>query len=389
VLTFVAALALAGWLYLVFFRGGFWRADQTLPPATAINPWPGVAAVIPARDEAPSIAAAVASLLGQDYSGAMRVVVVDDGSTDGTADAARAAAARIGAEDRLTVIEAPPLPAGWSGKLWAVHNGLLAVPDGPRYVLLTDADIVHAPDALRRLVAKAENGGRDLVSLMVKLHCESFAERLLIPAFVFFFQKLYPFPWVNDRANKMAGAAGGCMLVRRTALTSAGGIEGIKSALIDDCALAAALKKKGAIWLGLADKSASIRRYPRVADIWRMVARTAYTQLRHAPAMVAGTVFGMALLYLVPPMALLLCPFLGAWMAAAMGAASCALMLYAYRPTWELYRGDDPAILLLPLAALLYTAMTVDSALQHHRGKGGAWKGRTYPAPSPPRPPAA
>jgi hopene-associated glycosyltransferase HpnB len=258
------------------------------------------------------------------------------------------------------------------------------VPAERRYVLLTDADIVHAPDALRRLVAKAEGGPAqlDLVSLMVKLHCESFAERLLIPAFVFFFQKLYPFPWVNDRALSTAGAAGGCMLVRRAALERAGGIAAVKDALIDDCALAAALKKNGAIWLGLADRSASVRRYPRIADVWRMVARTAYTQLRHSPLRVLGTVLGMTLLYLVPPLAMILCPFLGAWTAAALAAAAFALMLFAYRPTWELYRGDDPAILLLPLAALLYTAMTVDSALRHFRGQGGAWKGRTYAKPA-------
>lgn len=381
-LTLIAAAALAAWIYLVFFHGFFWRADQRLPPeTTAPERWPDIAAVIPARDEAPVIGAAVESLLRQDYPGDLRVIVVDDASRDGTADAAREAAARAGAVERLAVVAAPPLPPGWSGKLWAVHNGLEAAPAERRYALLTDADIVHAPDALRRLVAKAESGPADLVSLMVKLHCASFAERLLIPAFVFFFQKLYPFPWVNDRAISTAAAAGGCMLVRREALARAGGIAAIKDALIDDCALAAALKKNGAIWLGLAETSASVRRYPRIGDVWRMVARTAYTQLRHSPLLVLGTVLGMALLYLVPPLALVLCPFAGAWTAAAMGAAAFALMLYAYRPTWELYRGDDPAIVLLPLAALLYTAMTVDSALRHLRGKGGAWKGRTYAKP--------
>ena len=388
-LTLIAALALAAWIYLVFFHGFFWRADQRLPASTpGPDPWPDVAAVIPARDEAAVIGGAVESLLRQDYAGEMRVVVVDDGSQDGTAEAARAAAQGREAADRLTLVAAPPLPEGWSGKLWAVHNGIAAVPANRRYLLLTDADIVHAPDAVRRLVAKAESGpadgGFDLVSLMVKLHCASFAERLLIPAFVFFFQKLYPFPWVNDRARSTAGAAGGCMLVRREALERAGGIAAIKSALIDDCALAAALKKNGAIWLGLAETSLSVRRYPRIGDVWRMVARSAYTQLRHSPLLVLGTVLGMALLYLVPPLALVLCPFVGAWTAAAMGAAAFALMLHAYRPTWELYRGDDPAILLLPLAGLLYAAMTVSSALRHFSGKGGAWKGRTYAKPGRP-----
>jgi len=380
VLTLLAAVSLAGWIYLVFFRGNFWRADQRLPAETqAVDPWPDIVAVIPARNEAPVIGAAVASLLRQDYPGEVRVIVVDDASDDGTAAAAQAAANAIEAGGRLSVVAAPPLPEGWSGKLWAVHNGLAAAPANRRYVLLTDADIVHAPDAVKRLVAKAESG-LDLVSLMVKLHCASFAERLLIPAFVFFFQKLYPFPWVNDRAHRMAGAAGGCMLVRREALERAGGIAPIKGALIDDCALAAAIKKNGAIWLGLADESASVRGYPRVGDVWHMVARTAYAQLRHSPLRLAGTVLGMALLYLVPPLALVVCPLLGAWIAAALGAAAFALMLWAYRPTWEMYRGDDPAIVLLPLAALLYTIMTVDSALRHRRGKGGAWKGRTYAA---------
>ena len=377
-LTLIAAMALAAWAYLVLFHGFFWRADQRL--LTEIKPpdrWPDIVAVIPARDEAPVIGAAVESLLRQDYPADLRVIVVDDASQDGTAAVAREAAVRAGAAERLAIVAAPPLPPGWSGKLWAVHNGIAAAPADRRYALLTDADIVHAPDALRRLVAKAE-GGLDLVSLMVKLHCESFAERLLIPAFVFFFQKLYPFPWVNDREISTAAAAGGCMLVRRAALDRAGGIAAVKDALIDDCALAAALKKNGPIWLGLADKSASVRRYPRIGDVWRMVARTAYTQLRHSPLLVLGTVLGMALLYLVPPLALVLCPFAGAWTAAAMGAGAFALMLFAYRPTWELYRGDDPALVLLPLAGLLYSAMTVDSALRHLRGKGGAWKGRTY-----------
>lgn len=386
-LAILAGAALAAWVYLVLFHGRFWRADQRLPLAIpASERWPEVTAVIPARDEAPVIGGAVESLLRQDYPGDFRVIVVDDASEDGTADAARAGAARAGASERLSVVAAPPLPPGWSGKLWAVHNGVAAAPADRRYVLLTDADIVHAPDALRRLAAKAETGALDLVSLMVRLHCASFAERLLIPAFVFFFQKLYPFPRVNDRAQRVAGAAGGCMLVRRAALDRAGGIAAVKDALIDDCALAALLKKNGPIWLGLADRTVSVRRYPKIADVWRMVARTAYTQLHHSPWLVLGTVLGMTLLYLVPPLAMVLCPFAGAWLAAAMGAAAFALMLYAYRPTWTLYRGDDPAILLLPLAALLYTAMTVDSMRRHLLGRGGAWKGRTYVRPGrPPR----
>ncbi len=384
-LTLIAATALAAWIYLVLFHGDFWRADQRLPnEARPPAAWPAIVAVIPARDEASVIGGAVESLVRQDYPGELRVIVVDDASTDGTADAARSGAARAGAAERLAIVSAPPLPPGWSGKLWAVHSGVAAAPGDRRYVLLTDADVVHAPDALRRLAAKAESDGLDLVSLMVKLHCASFAERLLIPAFVFFFQKLYPFPWVNDRRKRTAGAAGGCMLVRRAALDRAGGIATVKDALIDDCALAAALKKNGPIWLGLAEDTASVRRYPQIGDVWRMVARTAYTQLYHSPWLVLGTVLGMSLIYLVPPLALALGLVAGNWIAAGLGAAAFALMLFAYRPTWALYRGGDPALVLLPLAALLYTAMTVDSMRRHLLGKGGAWKGRTYAKPAKP-----
>ncbi|MCW5774322.1 MAG: glycosyltransferase [Rhodospirillaceae bacterium] len=379
--TALAGLAAAAWVYLVLFHGRFWHADQRLPAPSALPAAaPDIAVVIPARNEAEGIGATVESLLTQDYSGRIDIVVVDDGSDDGTAEVARAAAARRGADDRLRIVAAPPLPPGWSGKLWAVHNGLAATPADRRYVLLTDADIVHGRDALARLVAKAETG-LDLVSLMVRLHCESFAERLLIPAFVFFFQKLYPFPAVNDSRRRLAGAAGGCMLVRRAALDRAGGVAAIKGALIDDCALAAALKRNGPIWLGLADTSTSLRRYPRIGEVWRMVARTAYTQLRHSPLLVAGTVLGMSLLYLVPPLALLLGLALAAWPPAALGGGALALMLLAYLPTWRMYRGNDPLFVLLPFAALLYTCMTVDSARQHRRGRGGAWKGRTYPTP--------
>ncbi len=398
VLTVAAAIALAAWLYLVFLHGGFWRADQRLPRDAADSTpapvsWPAIVAVIPARDEAAAIGDAVASLLRQDYPGDLAVIVVDDHSSDGTADIARAAAAALGAAGRLTIIPAPALPAGWSGKLWAMESGLAALPEAARYVLLTDADIVHGPDAVRRLAAKAEAEGLDLASLMVRLRCESAAEALLIPAFVYFFQKLYPFRRVNDPRRAEAGAAGGCMLVRRAALDRIGGMAAIRSALIDDCALAAAIKRPGVnasptgstagrrhpIWLGLADDSVSVRRYDTIASIWRMVARTAYTQLRYSPAALAGTVLGMALLYLVPPAALVLGSALGAWPLAAMGGLALALMLLSYVPTWRDYRGRSPWFVLLPVAALLYTAMTVDSALRHWRGKGGAWKGRVYP----------
>lgn len=366
-MTLLALLSLLAWGGLLLFRGGFWRADQRLNGASPDREhWPGVVAVIPARDEAPTIGLTVASLLGQDYPGEVRVVVVDDNSTDGTARAA-------GASDRLTVISGRPLEAGWTGKLWAQNQGLAEaariMPEA-RYVLLTDADIEHDPANLRRLVDKAEWESLDLVSLMVRLRCESLWERLLIPAFVFFFQKLYPFRWVNDPEAGTAGAAGGCMLVRRTALERIGGLESIKGRLIDDCSLAARVKEGGAIWLGLAERTRSLRTYESLGKIWRMVARTAFIQLDHSVLALIGTVLAMAVIYLAPPVALF-----GGHPA---GVAPWLLMALAYRPTLALYGRPAWEGLLLPLAALLYTLMTLDSARRHWMGKGGGWKGRTY-----------
>jgi hopene-associated glycosyltransferase HpnB len=373
-----AMLVLAAWLYLLLFHGRFWRADQRLPARAAPRGAPDVTAVIPARNEAPTIGPAVTSLLRQDYAGRLQVVVVDDGSTDGTAAAARAAAAALGAGDKLRVIAAPPLPAGWSGKLWAVQCGVAeAAADAP-FLLLTDADIAHAPDAVARLVAKAEDGGLDLVSLMVRLHCRGWVERLLVPAFVFFFQKLYPFPRVNDPRDRTAGAAGGCMLVRQTALARAGGIAVIRGALIDDGALAARIKANGKIWLGLADRSASLRPYESLGEFWGMVARSAYTQLRYSPARLTAAVLGMSLLYLAPPVLAVASAWAERWPAAALAAGAWAAMYLAYAPTWRDYRPGLFWLACLPVAALLYTAMTVDSARRHWRGRGGAWKGRTY-----------
>ncbi len=371
----VATLSLIAWLVLLFGRGGFWRADQRLGQGSPdLESWPSVVAVIPARDEAPTIGRAVNSLLTQDYPGDLSVIVVDDGSTDGTAAAA-------GNAPRLTVVPGAPLPSGWTGKLWAVHQGLKAsssVDPEARYVLLTDADIAHAPTAVRRLVDKAEYEGLALASLMVRLHCAGAWERLLIPAFVFFFQKLYPFPWVNDPARPQAAAAGGCMLVRRTALDAVGGVAAIRDRLIDDCALAARVENEGLIWLGLSTESVSLRTYDRLDEIWTMVARTAYTQLGHSPLALIGTVVGMAVLYLAPAAAVLVGGMAGDVAAVVAGAAAWLLMAVAYRPTHTLYRQPPAATLLLPVAALLYTLMTIDSARRHLQGRGGAWKGRVY-----------
>ncbi len=376
-LTIAAAIALFAWLYLLLFRGGFWRADQFLahdPPD--LPSWPKVAAVIPARNEADVVERAVGSLIEQDYPGEFSITVVDDGSDDGTADAAR-----LGAGDqfdRFRLVPGAPLKPGWTGKLWAVAQGLEAAPEDADYILLTDADIAHAPSALTQLVTKAETENLDLVSLMVKLHCQSLIERLLIPPFVFFFQMLYPFPWVNEPRRRTAGAAGGCMLVRKDALDRIGGVTAIKGALIDDCALAAAIKPGGAIWLGLTEQSHSLRPYAGIGDIWRMVARTAFTQLNHSALALVGTVIGMTILYLTPIAALIAGAVIQAPLLGLLGAGALAAPLLAYWPTWKLYRRISPAFFALPLAGVLYTAMTVDSARRHWLGAGGGWKDRTY-----------
>ncbi|MBM3564724.1 MAG: glycosyltransferase [Alphaproteobacteria bacterium] len=382
VLALCAVLSLVVWAGIFLFRGGFWRADQRLSDAS-FHPsaWPEVVAVIPARNEADGIGLAVASLLAQDYAGRFSVVVVDDNSADDTAAAARRAAHGAKDADRLRIISGAPLAEGWTGKLWAVNQGLAEaerIAPAARYVLLTDADIVHARDTLGRLVAKAETEGRHLVSLMVKLRCVAFWETVLIPAFVFFFQKLYPFPWVNHPDCPVADAAGGCMLVRRDTLAAAGGIGAIRNRLIDDCALAALIKPSGSIWLGLAEKEISLRPYDRLDEVWNMVARTAFEQLHRSWAAVTGTVFGMVVLYIVPPLAALYGGATGDGFAALAGAGAWVLMAAAYRPTARLYGRPAWQALTLPLAGLLYTAMTVDSGLRHRRGVGGGWKGRSY-----------
>jgi hopene-associated glycosyltransferase HpnB len=370
----LAALACAIWLYLLAGRGGFWLARErdrgALPPPAA---WPKVAIVAPARDEAEGIGASMASLMRQDYPGDWSIVLVDDGSSDGTAAIARQAALDCGAAGRLEVVAGKPLPAGWTGKLWAVKQGIEAAQARvPAYLLLTDADIVYAPDVLTRLVTRAELSGLVLTSLMVMLRCESLAERALVPAFIFFFQMLYPFAWINDRKRSTAGAAGGSMLVRVQALRRAGGIEAIRNALIDDCALATVLKAQGPIWLGLTERVHSIRRYPRFADIRAMVARSAYAQLRYSPLLLLGTLAGMGMTYLAPP----LLAILGAGFARALGLAAWLAMAIAFQPTLRLYRASPLWGLALPAIALCYTLFTLDSALQFARGKGGMWKGR-------------
>jgi hopene-associated glycosyltransferase HpnB len=378
----IAFLALATWLYLLAARGGFWlSAERDATPAAPPPAWPHVIAVVPARDEADGIAGSIGSLLRQDYPGRFSVILVDDNSSDGTAEVARRTAAAAGAADRLTVISGRPLPSGWTGKLWAVHQGVAAAEQReprPDYLLLTDADIVYTAEALRNLAAKAEHERLVLTSLMAKLRCESFAERALIPAFIFFFQMLYPFAWVNRPARATAAAAGGCMLVRSEALRRAGGIERIRGALIDDCALARAMKEQGPIWLGLTERVRSIRPYPEIEDIRRMVARSAYAQLRYSPLLLAGTVLGMALTYLAPPLLALFGSGIASWL----GLAAWGFMALAFQPTLRFYRVSPMWGMGLPAIAFVYMLFTLDSAWATARGRGGLWKGRVQASPT-------
>jgi len=381
-IAWVSLAALLVWIGLLLGRGGFWRADQKLDitGATWEEAEP-VVAIIPARDEVHTIGRTVHSLLRQDYPGALDVIVVDDNSTDGTAGAALSAAEREDEKAALHVIQGQPLPAGWSGKLWAVHQGLehaRAVAPAARYVLLTDAEIEHNPGNLSRLVARAFRESRLLVSLMVRLRCVSGWEKLLIPAFVFFFQKLYPFPRVNDPRRRAAGAAGGCMLVRRDALDAIGGVEAIKDALIDDCALARRLKAHGSIWLGLATRTRSLRRYEDQGEIWRIVTRTAFTQLGYSALALGGLMAFMVLTYVWPPLAVVWGLATGDAVTAGFGLLAWGLMAVAYWPTLKVYHMARWRALTLPLAALLYSAMTLDSARRHWMGQGRAWKGRVY-----------
>ena len=370
----LAAAALAIWLYLVFARGFFWLArERDTAPARLPAVLPPVAIVVPARNEAENVAQSVTSLLGQDYP-ALSLIVVDDDSSDGTADVARRAAAAHGAEAKLTIVDSRTLPAGWTGKLWAVKQGIAAAQEkfAPKYLMLTDADIVHAPDTLSWLVAQAEANGLVLTSLTARWRCENLPERVHIPAFIYFFQMLYPFAWVNRPDHPMAGAAGGCMLVRADALRAAGGIEVIRDALIDDCTLAAAMKKQGPIWVGLTDRSVSVRPYASWTDMRRMIARSAYAQLQYSPLLLAGTILGMVLTYLVPVFAAL---FAHGW-AQLVGALTWALMALSFQPTLRLYRLSPLWGVALPAISFLFMLYTLDSAYQYAAGKGGSWKGR-------------
>ncbi|REK85949.1 glycosyltransferase [Streptomyces inhibens] len=409
-MEWIGAGSLLAWVWLLLGQGFFWRTDVRLPDRRDPERWPSVAVVVPARDEAEVLPRSLPSLLRQKYPGRAEVFLVDDGSTDGTGALARELAAARGGLPLTVSSPGEPEP-GWTGKLWALRHGMALARErtAPEYLLLTDADIAHDPDSLRELVAAAGSAELDLVSQMARLRVVTFWERLIVPAFVYFFGQLYPFRRVNRPGARTAAAAGGCVLLRREAAERAGIPESIRHAVIDDVALARAVKRSasnggiamgvppdgvrgrfgpgrrratgGPIWLGLADRVDSVRPYPRLAELWRMVSRSAYAQLLHQPLLLLGTVVGLTLVYLAPPVALAVGLAGGDATLAALGGAAWAVMCGTFLPMLRYYGQPLWAAPLLPFTALLYLLMTVDSAVQHYRGRGAAWKGRTYGAP--------
>ncbi|MET8174039.1 glycosyltransferase [Streptomyces clavifer] len=381
----IAVGSLVVWVWLLLGQGFFWRTDQRLPRRAEPVRWPSVAVVVPARDEADVLPVSLPSLLAQDYPGDAEVFLVDDCSTDGTGDRARALSVRFGGLPLTVVTPGEPEP-GWTGKLWAVRHGIaLARRRKPEFLLLTDADIAHEPDSLRELVAAAGDagaGGFDMVSQMARLRVTSPWERLVVPAFVYFFGQLYPFRRVNRAGSRTAAAAGGCVLLRTGAAERARIPESIRQAVIDDVSLARAVQRSGGrIWLGLAERVDSVRPCPRLADLWQMISRSAYAQLRYSPLLLAGTVVGLGLVYGAPPATLAAGLLSGDAAAAWAGGVAWAVMAGTYMPMLGYYRQSLWLAPLLPFTAVLYLLMTVDSAVRHHRGRGAAWKGRTYARP--------
>ncbi|HEY6825171.1 MAG TPA: glycosyltransferase [Steroidobacteraceae bacterium] len=374
----IAALPALFWLYLLLGRGQFWRVAAQrvpqLPPAAERH----IVALIPARNEAPVIGMAVASLARQVFNGHIHIIVIDDGSSDGTAEAALDAARTAGALARFTFLRSDKLPHGWTGKLWALSQGVAAATTlEPDYLLFSDADICHGTVSVASLVADAEANDRDLVSHMVKLSTVTLAERLLIPAFVFFFFKLYPPAWIADSRRKLAAAAGGCMLIRPAALARAGGLPAIRSHIIDDCALARAIKACGGrIALELAADTSSLRRYGSWAEIGAMISRSAFAQLHHSYLLVAATLVGMFLTYLLPVWLL----FAGNPLLVGLGITAWLLMSLCYLPMVRFYGQAPLWSLCLPFTAIFYSGAVIHSAVQHARGRGGVWKGRVQDA---------
>ncbi|MGK7941871.1 MAG: glycosyltransferase [Crocosphaera sp.] len=389
--TIIMGLSLVIWVYLLLFRGWFWLSNQRVEDdLKPLNSYPSVCAIIPARNEADVLPVSLKSLLNQTYLGNFSIILVDDQSDDNTGQVAQEIAHNCQKSEQLQVVSGQPLGSGWSGKLWAIKQGLETAnkrDNQPDYFLLTDADIEHDNSNLQELINKAEQENLALTSLMVKLRCDSFWEQFLIPAFVFFFEKLYPFSWVNNPRKKMAAAAGGCILIRRDILEDIGGIDVVKEALIDDCSLAAAVKQKlqennnnseQGIWLGLSEKTISLRPYDSLESIWNMVARTAYTQLNYSPFLLIGTIFGLILVYLLAPTSLIVGLMINDPTLIILGVVTWLLMTIAYLPTVKLYKCSALWAFSLPLIGLLYGLMTIDSAWRHWRGKGGGWKGRVY-----------
>lgn len=368
-------MPLAIWLYMLAGRGGFWRASRldvkTEPQATAQS---RVAVVIPARNEVESVGRCVASLLSQ-RTGSLHIYLVDDASSDGTADAARDVAEKAQRGGDLTVISGRPLPPGWTGKLWAVQQGIECAREfAPEFILLTDADIVHAPGSVAQLVTLARSRGCHLTSLMVRLSCANAAERWLIPAFVFFFFMLYPPRWIANPRSRTAAAAGGCMLVRAEVLDRLGGMNALRGEIIDDCALARLVKRSGGtVWLGLAAETESLRPYRAAAEIGDMIARSAFSQLRHSALLLAAAIVGLCICFVLP-IALL---FSGNWPMAGLGFAAWLAMSICYLPTVRYYRLVPLWALALPAAAVFYMGATLVSAVRYWSGRGGQWKGRT------------
>jgi hopene-associated glycosyltransferase HpnB len=377
-LTIIALFTCLIWFWLTYMHGDFWRCSERLTDTPAPDKWPHVVAIIPARDEAETIGQIVAAHQNSDYPGELTLILADDGSSDGTADIAKSNAT-------LDVVSVPDLPSGWTGKLWAVENALTRTeqiaPDA-KYVLLTDADIFLAPDTLSRLVAKAEHEKLALTSLMARLDSRGPWASFLIPAFIYFFQKLYPFPRANNPDDNLAAAAGGCMLVRKDAIKTIGGMRTIRNTLIDDCAFARRIKDLTPsikIWLGVAfDEAISLRDNSSLQSIWNMVARTAYAQLSFSPLLLIGTLVGMCLIYLAAPLILLSVFYHTNFIAIFFSTIACGLMAYTYWPTLRLYGHAPWEAILLPVSAGLYAAMTFTSAMRHWRGQGGQWKGRSY-----------
>lgn len=371
----IAAIPLAIWLYLTFLRGNFWRLEEDNLEPKPPEKWPHVVAIVPARNEAATIACAVTSLLGQEYPGKFEIIIVDDHSDDGTAALARKAAEEVGSAARITVHAASELPPGWTGKLWALNEGISARSgNAPDFFWFTDADIVHAPGTLRRLISRAEAESLDLASLMVLLQAKTFPEKLLIPPFLYFFLMLYPPRWIADPQKRTAGAAGGCILLRRAALERIGGLASIRNEVIDDCALARAVKSTGGkIWMGVTRECVSLREYKTSAEIRDLIARTAFTQLRYSSLLLVGTLLGLFVTYWLPWILF----FAGEDPAWLLGSTAASLMTVTFLFTVKFYNRSALWALTLPFAAAFYGYATSLSAVRYWLGRGTQWKGRS------------